>query len=85
MEYGYKPHRLVHEIQANLISEKLKYYRVKRFTQNKQDILKELHREFKSQYKLLYDYDRSTFRDFNNLSYWRQQLENKLNKKYKVY
>ncbi len=83
-EYGYKPHRLVHEIQADLISEKLKYYRLKRFTQNKEEILKELNNEFRKQYKVLYDYDRSTFRDFNNLSYWNKQLENKLNKKYSV-
>jgi superfamily II DNA or RNA helicase len=83
-EYGYKPHRLVHEIQADLISEKLKYYRVKRFTQNKDEILKELSSEFRKQYKVLYDYDRSTFKDFNNLSYWNKQLENKLNKKYSV-
>ena len=84
IEHGYKPHKLVHEIQIDLIKETTKGFRVQKFLKNKDQIIKELHKGFMSKYKILYNYDRSTFKDFNNSSYWKNQMILKLNKRFGV-
>lgn len=83
-EHGYKPHKLVHEIQIELIKENTKNFRVQKFLKNKDQIIKDLHKGFMSKYKILYDYDRSTFKDFNNSSYWKNQMLLKLNKRFGI-
>jgi len=84
IDFGNKPHKLVHDIQDELIKEELKNYRVDKFLKNEEQIKKDLYKLFRSRYKVLYDYDKKTFRDFNVHKYWKEHLNNKLSKRFKT-
>ena len=81
---GYKPHKVVHEIQKELLKS-LKYVRKDKFLKNKESIILDLKKAFNSKYNELSSHDKEIFkRSYHNYSYWHKQIEIKLNDKFGI-